>query len=150
MDCLGDPYEIGIDPRYREWVKKALNSLINAGPRGIAEPGGYDPIEVGIAYKELLERVAQHHNRISAYFYTGSGLDLQFVDSCIAEKVMLHFADQGIPCLPVHDSFLVQQRYQKNLVEVMHSAFENVVGRKLTGDAPERLIKVKRRHQETQ
>jgi len=142
-DCPGDPYSVGLDPRHREWVKLAFQTLINAPNGRMRKPGGYNPADVGFDYKELRSRVAQHHEPIAQFFSSGAGIELQFVESCIAERVMLDLAREGIVCLPVHDSFLVQQRYQDKLIETMHSAYEMVVGRALSGDVPERLIKIK-------
>lgn len=51
------------------------------------------------------------------------GNQLQFKDSQIAEKVMLHFAKQDIAILPVHDSFVIQRSLKPELIEVMSEAF---------------------------
>jgi hypothetical protein len=56
---------------------------------------------------------------------------------------MLTLADQGIVCLPVHDSFLVQAQHQEKLIAAMYSAYREIVGRELRGDDPDRLIKIK-------
>ena len=146
LDCPGDPYDLGLDPRHREQVKTALNALINAGPGGIAQPKGYDPEAIGITHKELIDRVREHHEPISKYFYSGIGLELQFADSCMAERVIWHFADKGLPCLPIHDSFLVQQRYSDELVNVMCGAYAEYTGQELQGDYCERLVRVKQSH----
>ena len=143
LDSADDPYDIGLDPRHRGWVKQAFNALINAGPRGIAQPRDYDPAEVGLEHKALLDRVRAHHQPIAKHFYTGAGLELQFVDSCIAEHVMLHFADRGIACLPVHDSFIIQERYTDELVEIMYCAYEQAVGSELKGDMSRKLIRIR-------
>jgi hypothetical protein len=47
------------------------------------------------------------HEPIAHHFYTGVGLRLQRLDSDIAEKILLHFAQSGIAILPLHDSFLM-------------------------------------------
>ena len=53
------------------------------------------------------------------------GNKLQYEDSQIAEKVMLHFARQDIPVLPVHDSFVVQRGLRKELIDAMSEAFNH-------------------------
>jgi AAA domain len=59
------------------------------------------------------------------------------------EHVMLHFADRGIACLPVHDSFIIQERYTDELVEIMYCAYEQAVGSELKGDMSRKLIRIR-------
>ena len=59
---------------------------------------------------------------------TDTGLHLQFLDSEIAERVMLELMPQGIVALPVHDSFLVRQDFLPQLTAAMLKAFEEVMG----------------------
>ncbi|MFC1581009.1 hypothetical protein ACFL4N_08880 [Thermodesulfobacteriota bacterium] len=46
---------------------------------------------------------------------------LQYVDSQIAEHVLLYFAEQGIPALPIHDSFRIDARVHPQLEEIMNT-----------------------------
>jgi hypothetical protein len=62
------------------------------------------------------------------YFKTGFGLKAQFIDSRIAERVLLHFAKRNIPCLPIHDSFLMHHGYESELEDQMLMAFREVTG----------------------
>jgi hypothetical protein len=141
LDYLGDPYDVGLDPGHRELVKTGFNALVNASGR-IDTPPDYDADEVGLTHKQLLDQISSHHAPIGEYFRSGVGVELQFIDSCIAERVMLILADQGILCLPIHDSFLVQARHQERLISAMYSAYREVVGRELRGDDPDKLIKI--------
>ena len=54
---------------------------------------------------------------------TAQGLRLQYIDSQLAERVMLHFAKKGVPVLPVHDSFITAAQHQHELVAVMKRVF---------------------------
>ena len=45
-----------------------------------------------------------------------------------ALDIVNHFARQGAPILPVHDSFLVQARYQDELRHVMNQAYAHHTG----------------------
>ncbi len=36
---------------------------------------------------------------------------------------MLHFAEQSIPVLPVHDSFIVAKQHKTELIQVMQEVF---------------------------
>jgi len=124
-------------------VKWAFNAPINAKSKRIAEPEGYDPDEVGLTHKALRDHVCQYHGRISKYFCAGVGLELQYTDSCIAERVVGHFADRGLVCLPIHDSFIVQERHKEQLIRAMFLAYADIVGRELKGDKPNSLIRIK-------
>ena len=86
------------------------------------------PSRFGLTWAELSQAIISFHEPIAHYFYTGAGLRLQRLDSDIAEKVLLHFAQSGIAILPLHDSFLMHNGYETSLEPVMRSAFEEVVG----------------------
>ena len=51
-----------------------------------------------------------------------------FSDIALALDIVNHFARQGAPILPVHDSFLVQARYQDELRHVMNQAYAHHTG----------------------
>ena len=65
---------------------------------------------------------------IAKYFKTGFGLRAQFIDLQIAERVLLHFAKHDIPCLPIHDSFIMHHGYESELEDQMLMAFEEATG----------------------
>lgn len=44
-------------------------------------------------------------------------------DSVLATGVLHHFANMGVPCLPVHDSFLVHHGYETELNNKMMELF---------------------------
>ena len=67
-------------------------------------------------------------NQLKISFFCGMGNKLQFEDGQLAEKVMLHFAKQDVPVLPVHDSFIIIQGLHSELVHVMHEEFETMFG----------------------
>jgi hypothetical protein len=123
-----DPYDVGQAARYRDVAKRALNALINAGPYGIAEPTGFDEQAAGMAFCELVDRLKAKHAPIARYFLSGYGVRLQFKDACIAEHLMLHFVDRNVPCLPVHDSFIVQRCHRDELERAMDDACRAVLG----------------------
>jgi hypothetical protein len=115
----GDPYQVGQPTYCRDVVKQTLNKMLNAGKGGLEEPEEYDETVMGMRFQELTERIMAKHEPIARYFFTGTGLRLQYRDASIAEKVMMHFAKQDIPCLCIHDSFIVQRRYANELETVM-------------------------------
>ena len=66
-------------------------------------------------------------------FFQGHGNELQYKDSCIAEKVMLQFIkSDDAPVLPVHDSFIMHHAFGEvlgELEEAMRRAFYEAFGR---------------------
>ena len=112
----------------RNAVKAAFNAMLNAPEPLRGPPKGVKPRQFGLSWRELSEAIMAFHEPIAQHFYTGVGLRLQRLDSDIAEKVMLHFAEHNIAVLPVHDSFLMHHGYESTLGPVMDSAFEEVVG----------------------
>ena len=112
----------------RGMVKAAFNAMLNS-PKPLRQaPAEVKPSRFGLKWAEVSEAVIAFHKPIAHHFYTGVGLRLQRMDSDIAEKVLLHFAEKGIAVLPLHDSFLMHQGYETWLEPVMKTAFEEVVG----------------------
>ena len=56
-----------------------------------------------------------------------AGVRYQYIDSRIAELVMMKLLKQNIVCLCVHDSFVVIDAFQNELVTAMKEAFAEVV-----------------------
>jgi hypothetical protein len=128
----GDPYDIDLgytdndDPR-RKIVKQYLNAIIND------DKGKYridtDKLKmIGLTSKELRSRIHKKHRQVKHMFHTGVGLELQYVDSKIAEQVMLRFVEMKEVCLPVHDSFIVRRGMEAKLLEVMQTEFTRETG----------------------
>jgi hypothetical protein len=119
-------YEIGFGTK--ALVKATFNALINARGMSINAVPGFDEVEVGMSWVQFLRAVKDHYAAYRSYFGTGHGLKLQKLDSDIAEAVMLHFAGKGEVVLPVHDSFLCEQRLEAELAFVMEEEFERSTG----------------------
>jgi DNA-binding MarR family transcriptional regulator len=118
------PYLIGFGNK--DSVKQTFNALINAKSMNIRPVSEFDEQKFGMTWKVFLARVKAHFVHFRVYFGTGIGLKLQRLDSDVAEYVMLHFAKRGIAVLPVHDSFIVQERYSHELVQVMKQGFKEL------------------------
>ena len=78
--------------------------------------------------KELLRKFEGVHAGISNYFCSGIGLKLMYRDSQIAEDVLKHFTKREIPCLCVHDSFLLPVQHKEELKSVMNEVYKNHMG----------------------
>jgi hypothetical protein len=77
---------------------------------------------------QLVRDIEARHPMIRKYFYTGVGKQLMYVDSNIAERVMLRMLKLGAVALPVHDSFLVQRGYKWDLEKIMQEEFQAETG----------------------
>jgi len=112
----------------RDMVKSAFNAMLNSEKPLRQAPDGVLPSKFGLKWSDISEAIISFHKPIAHHFYTGAGIRLQRIDSDIAERVMLHFVQDGIAILPLHDSFLMHNGYETWLEPVMHEVFENVVG----------------------
>ena len=132
IECPDEPYNVDLDPKHRDLVKKAFNALINAKGRiqqfNDPENGPvFDEEEVGMSWAKFLSHIKSYHPNLKELFGTGIGLEFQRFDSDIAEATMLHFARQNIPLLPVHDSFIVYAKLKDELHDVMEQKFREKI-----------------------
>jgi hypothetical protein len=120
-----DAYGRVLDGEHRDIVKQAFNAMVQASSTFKNWPNGIDLTELDMSWAELRDRIIKAHKPISHEFFKGVGNNLQFEDSCIAESVMLHFAEMNAPALPVHDSFILHHGYCESgeVEEAMRRAF---------------------------
>ena len=129
-----DAYDRVLDGEHRSLVKQAFNAMVQAsGPLNNC-PNNIDLSKADIGWTELRDRIVAAHKPIADQFFKGVGNKLQFKDSCIAERVMLNFAEMDAPALPVHDSFIVHHGYAETgeIEEIMRRAFFEVMGDHIT------------------
>jgi hypothetical protein len=112
----------------REVAKQAVSALLNMENGTSSPPSWFRVQDAGMGWKALAKAAKDALPAIAHHFGTGAGLRLQRVDSDTAEAVMLHFADGGIPCLGVHDSFIVAERHAEELASVMRDAYLSRIG----------------------
>lgn len=79
-------------------------------------------------FSMILDAIKEKHVPIRDLLASGIGRTLQNTDSKVAELVLRHFTDRNIPCLGVHDSFIVAKRYVQELEDVMRAAILDVAG----------------------
>ena len=120
-----DAYDIGLGKgdEHRDVIKQLFNAMVQMN-----EPQDSPPkvkfSQTGKTWKQLRSLILEKHEPIKDKFFCGMGNKLQFEDSQLAEKVMLHFAKQDIPVLPVHDSFIIIRGLWAELFGVMKDEFE--------------------------
>jgi hypothetical protein len=126
----GDAY--GLVGFERPLVKLAFNIMLNADTdrkalAAIAKKIGGDGAFPKA--KALMETIKRRHAPVAQFFCTGAGLWLQRSDANMAEGVMLNALRDGIVVLGVHDSFIVQERYEGKIREIMQEQFEREIRR---------------------
>lgn len=82
----------------------------------------------------LLTAFTNTYPSIEPYICSGKGLQLMYLDSCIAEQVIEHFTEQSIPVLCVHDSFIIQYDKVLELRATMVKAAGNLTSRYMFTD----------------
>ena len=107
----------------RAFAKIAFNAMVNAKAELRPPPQGLRPRDFGLTWRELSKRILEKHYAIPDAFYTDQGLRLQYIDSQLAQRVMLYFTSKDVPVLPVHDSFIIAAQQQQELVAVMKRVF---------------------------
>jgi hypothetical protein len=135
-----DPYDIGLpgwtgsdDPR-RKTVKKTVNALIN-DEDGEFRIGDEVEAELGIDEQSFRHLLKKTHPKVYERLADGIGLEAQYIDSQIAEAVILEMLKEGIVVLPIHDSFRVRAGYQQWVTKVMEAAFCDLTGAEISVEA---------------
>lgn len=125
-----DPYELEDLPiEFRETVKKAFMALLNATDRSrrlrsiekLPMPHGWNA-------RRLIEAIERAHEPIRDVFRSDTGVKLQRLDSDIAAIVMKRMREaHNALALPVHDSFIVTEDQESNLLVEMKAAYAEVM-----------------------
>lgn len=130
MDILPDDEKTDMN---RLIVKLAVNIMFNAKDKKSAQKAIQEEVNkykddpdmtfTKGAYVHFL--IMEAFPKFSKYFCRDDsyGLRLQNDDSWLAHKVLKYFVDQGKPCLPVHDSFIVKRSDIDLLTKAMGDSF---------------------------
>ena len=128
-----DPYDLGLDdwkgkqdPR-RKIIKVIINAMLN-DEDGIFKLNKSQQNTLSLDNKGFSDVLRKAHPKLAEHIAAGIGLELQKLDSDIAEEVMLRLTREGIPCLPVHDSFIVSAGFELALREMLQVVFIHFVG----------------------
>lgn len=108
-----------------EITKYAINAMLNSKDI-VKKHKDFNARTCGMTWEKFIKLIEEVHQPIvtNGMWMKGYGLTLQYLDSILAEEVMLHFAKQDIPCLPIHDSFIVPEQYQEELREIMSTTYK--------------------------
>ena len=128
-----DPYDIGLedwegkgDPR-RKTIKKAFNAILN-DEEGTRKLKAKEETVLGLSNDEFHQKLKDTHPEIYQEIQSDIGLRLQKLDSDIAEDVLLQLTSLSIPCLPVHDSFIVTASNELLLIDLLKNTFRKYLG----------------------
>lgn len=131
----GDPYTMDeYDPSLRSDIKTAFNTIVNCSTVDEAKGAIDKAISNGKLSSELIdgEQVLNafkvKHAEISNFIASGEGMNLQFIDSQIAERVLLKGMEENVCILPIHDGFIANTGDESKLHQWMSEAFEEVTG----------------------
>jgi hypothetical protein len=135
-----DAYDLGLnnwngksDPR-RKIIKVAVNALLNDEDQ-VYSLNKEMQDSLGLTNEEFHLALKKAHPKIYGLITSDIGLKLQKKDSDIAERVLLWFTGEGIPCLPIHDSFIVPAGYVHYLKTVSKAVYEEIIGTNINAEA---------------
>ena len=130
-----NPYVLNIKSNFTQEEQKAIIkglvlTAINAKDRTSAFQAFRQDQEEGTAEKRLknvqltkfLDAFCANNQPIQHYLCNDMGVKLMAMDGRITAKVINHFTKKGVPVLTVHDSYILDIEYQKELNEVMNEA----------------------------
>lgn len=112
----------------RDHAKTTLAALLNAPSGNTAEPRNFDEDKHGMTTEAFRQSVHDAFPMVHGLLGKNIGMKLQRDESDLAEMVMLRFVDQGLPILPIHDAFMVQEHLKDELVQVMKDVFKSKHG----------------------
>lgn len=130
LPATTDPHLIpGYGQPYREAAKRAFGQLLNSD----AETTPRRPKEFMKLFKRVddyrafLSTLEASYAPVTAWLRRGRGLEMQFIDSQIADEVMHRLTTEGIPVLPIHDSFIVPLSVEATLGTMMITAYRDII-----------------------
>jgi hypothetical protein len=71
----------------------------------------------------IYDTFAEKHSIIAHQLCNDAGISLMNKDSRIMKDILEYFLNKEIPCLPMHDSVIIQEKYQEELKQVMEATY---------------------------
>lgn len=136
INFRGDPYSLWGKKQNlvrRNLAKTAMNIMLNAGDERAALGAIWGDCQgqlrqLHLKPRDVYDQVRWVHEDIAHHFGTDVGMRLMRLDAAIALGVLHHFAEQGVPCLGIHDSFIVPETKRDELLEVMEEEYRERLG----------------------
>lgn len=132
-----DPYIVPDFDIPRDVGKVQFNRLINNSGKKIVNGGlAFDKdtqkhFTTKDKFHKYISAMKEMHTAISDCFNSDASLKLQHLDSSLALSVINRCLDEGIVCLPVHDSFIVSASHHNRLREIMTSEYEMIFNQQI-------------------
>ena len=132
------PYDAYVPPDMpggkdvRELAKTTFQRLLNGKLGAERAPeimdigldeGEVSPLPDSVPFSAFVAALIRHNQPISHRFGTGYGVRLQRMDSDLALDILAKLEAMEIVGLPVHDSFIVQERHAALLTDMMQELF---------------------------
>ena len=137
IDYREDPYEnlCEGDLSQRAVYKIVLLVSINAkdekkaikGIRKELQDNGIPFDTTDKSIKACIEKFKEVHKPISGFLNSGRWGHLQYKDSQITNHILIRMVKEGVPCLPVHDSYIVPAKHEGLLQDTMIEAYQKVM-----------------------
>jgi hypothetical protein len=92
---------------------------------------------------QLLDAFIKQNPVVENYIGQDKGVELMNLDGEITAKIINHFTAKSIPILTVHDSYIVQEGKDIELIQVMNDAVGKVLGNyniRVTQDVPSQYM----------
>src|SRR5262249_30372389 len=108
------PFEI--DGFERSEVKRAFYTMVNAPTWDSARRAIW---QHSPKWKELMDAIAFKHSAVREALCSGIGARLMCMDATIMCRNLADLNREGIAALPIHDSVIVQAKYEGKAFEIM-------------------------------
>lgn len=114
----------------RDDAKLSLLVALNAKSRLSAKQAISRSLKIKYEEAEIIMTSCESvHKDIKHHFYTSAWRQLQYLDSSITVRVLTKLFKAKIPALPVHDSYIVEAKYEKTLRSAMTRAYQHYFGK---------------------
>jgi hypothetical protein len=112
---------------FRNSIKKLVQAMLNnedddCHPEMIRLEESFRP---KYTRKQVRDMILERHEAINELFGSGMGKALQRVESDIALEIIVTLKEEGIICLPIHDSFIVIGTHRDRLYQQMIDSYRN-------------------------
>jgi hypothetical protein len=108
-------------------LKRTVNALIN-DQDGVYRISKSELKLFGETEDGFMDKLLTKHPVLKDRLGSSIGLETQYIDSQIAEAVMIDLLKEDIVILPIHDSFIVPAGYQQWLETTMNYHFKQRLG----------------------
>jgi hypothetical protein len=137
VECPHDPYDVpALMTAFEEadvpWgearsiIKQLMNIMINApSMRGVNGIPAVRKLPPSVPYEWAFKEIKKHNEQIAEFFFSGAGLEAMRWESDICADILERARQEGIPVLPIHDSFRVRKRDEGWLRKVMDEVYQD-------------------------